>query len=62
MNWSDGRHFQGNFLFSTGPNRYVGRHTPAHLDIPMRGCSVYLDDEPVVVAGQVVAESEKVRA
>jgi len=42
----DGRCFRGNFLFSTGPNRYTGRLVEAHLDIPMRGCEVLLDDQP----------------
>lgn len=53
----DARAFYGNFLFSTGPNTEVGgpRNTPCHLDIPMRNCSVYLDDKPVVIDGEVVA-------
>lgn len=53
----DARAFYGNFLFSTGPNTEVGgpRNTPCHMDIPMRRCSVYLDDEAVVLDGDVVA-------
>lgn len=53
----DARAFSGNFLFSTGPNTEVGgpRNTPCHMDIPLRHCSVFLDDEPVVKEGQVVA-------
>jgi len=51
----DGRCVQGNFLFSTGPNRFTGRHVEAHLDVPMHGCSVYLDDELVIDAGTPVA-------
>ncbi|SEG87214.1 2,5-dihydroxypyridine 5,6-dioxygenase [Marinobacterium lutimaris] len=53
----DARAFYGNFLFSTGPNTEVGgsRKTPCHMDIPLRKCSVYLDDKPVVVEGDVVA-------
>ncbi|WP_372740817.1 2,5-dihydroxypyridine 5,6-dioxygenase [Neptunomonas sp.] len=53
----DARAFQGNFLFSTGPNTEVGgtRKTPCHMDIPLRNCSVYLDDTAVVVEGKVVA-------
>jgi 2,5-dihydroxypyridine 5,6-dioxygenase len=52
------RAFYGNVLFSTGPNDIVGgpNHTSCHLDIPMRGCSLYLDDEPVIVDGDVVVE------
>jgi len=56
----DGRAFAGNFLFSTGPNSVGGgsRTTPCHLDIPMRFCSVYLDDEPVVIDGNLVAQEQ----
>ncbi|OEY65947.1 2,5-dihydroxypyridine 5,6-dioxygenase [Marinobacter sp. X15-166B] len=53
----DARAFYGNFLFSTGPNTEVGglRKTPCHLDLPLRNCSIYLDDAPVVLEGDVVA-------
>lgn len=44
----------GNFMWSTGPNRFANRETPAHLDIPMRGCTVEIDSEPVVVDGRLV--------
>lgn len=50
----EARSVRGNFMWSTGPNRYAGRLTLAHLDIPMRNCSVYLDDECVVDAGRVL--------
>jgi 2,5-dihydroxypyridine 5,6-dioxygenase len=43
----------GNFMWSTGSNRFANRHTPAHLDIPMRDCTVEIDGEPVVVAGRL---------
>lgn len=58
----DARAFYGNFLFSTGPNTEVGglRKTPCHLDIPLRNCSVLLDGEPVVIAGDVVAPAESI--
>ena len=46
----------GNFMWSTGPNRYASRYTPAHLDIPMRGCTVEIDDRPVVVGGRLEGE------
>jgi 2,5-dihydroxypyridine 5,6-dioxygenase len=46
----------GNFMWSTGSNRFANRHTPAHLDIPMRGCSVEIDGLPVVVAGRLERE------
>jgi 2,5-dihydroxypyridine 5,6-dioxygenase len=49
-------------LFSTGPNQELGGHndTPCHLDIPMRNCSVYLDDEPVLVDGEFLVEELQV--
>jgi len=53
------RAFCGNVLFSTGPNDLVGgpNHTPCHLDIPMRNCSLSLDDRPIVVDGEIVVEA-----
>jgi 2,5-dihydroxypyridine 5,6-dioxygenase len=50
----DGRCMKGGFLFSTGPNRETGRLVEAHLDIPMRGCDVFLDDDQVIAAGTMV--------
>jgi 2,5-dihydroxypyridine 5,6-dioxygenase len=53
------RAFHGNVLFSTGPNQQFGgpNHTACHLDIPMRGCTLTLDDAPVIVDGRVVVEA-----
>jgi 2,5-dihydroxypyridine 5,6-dioxygenase len=52
----DARAFDGNFLFSLGPNNEVGgsRLTACHIDIPMRNCTVELDGTPVVRGGEVV--------
>lgn len=52
----DARAFYGNVMWSTGPNTDVGgqRNTPAHLDIAMREASLYLDDEPILLEGQLV--------
>jgi 2,5-dihydroxypyridine 5,6-dioxygenase len=50
----DGRCFEGNFLVSTGPNYVAKRHTACHFDIPMRGCSIFLDGRPIVLDGTVV--------
>jgi 2,5-dihydroxypyridine 5,6-dioxygenase len=53
------RSFYGNVMFSIGPNNELGgpNDTPCHFDIPMRGCSLYLDDELIVDAGELtVAE------
>jgi 2,5-dihydroxypyridine 5,6-dioxygenase len=51
------RCFAGNVLFSTGPNSELGgsNSTPCHIDVPMRDCSLYLDDEPIVLDGRLVA-------
>src|SRR4051794_15722228 len=56
-----GRSFYGNVLFSTGPNQELGgpNDTPCHIDVPMRGCSLYLDDEPIVIDGDIVVEEMK---
>ena len=55
-NGNDGRSFEGNFLFSTGPNTDGGgkRDTLCHLDIPMRNCSVSLDGVPVSLKGRIL--------
>jgi len=60
----DGRAHYGNFLFSTGPNITGGgtRGVPCHLDIPMRGASVWLDDEPMVLDGAVIPADQRVPA
>jgi 2,5-dihydroxypyridine 5,6-dioxygenase len=57
----DGRAFYGNVLWSTGPNTDVGgsRNTPAHLDIVMKGASLYLDGEPMVENGDVIPADQK---
>lgn len=55
----DARAFEGNFLFSLGPNNEAGgpRTTPCHLDIPLRNCTVTLDDVVVVRDGKVIDEA-----
>ncbi len=52
----DARAFEGNFLFSLGPNNEAGglRTTACHIDIPLRNCSIKLDDMDVVRLGRVV--------
>lgn len=54
----DARAFAGNFLFSLGPNTEVGgeRNTACHIDIPLRHCTVSLDDRVVVRDGVLVGE------
>ena len=52
----DARAFEGNFLFSFGPNNEAGgdRTTACHIDIPLRRCTVMLDGEAVVAEGKVL--------
>ncbi len=52
----DARAYEGNFLFSLGPNNEGGgnRSTTCHIDIPLRGCTVSLDGEAVVREGRVL--------
>ncbi|MEO8721950.1 MAG: leucyl aminopeptidase [Sphingobium sp.] len=53
---ADGRCHYGNVLFSLGPNTELGgsNDTLCHLDIPLRGCSLFLDDHPIVQEGEIV--------
>ncbi|MEO9327021.1 MULTISPECIES: hypothetical protein [Gordonia] len=46
----------GNFMWSTGSNRFANRETPAHLDVPMRNCTVEIDGVAVVRDGKLVSE------
>lgn len=57
----DARAFEGNFLFSLGPNNEVGgnRTTACHIDIPLRKCTVKLDDIEMVKEGVVLDKEEK---
>lgn len=52
----DARAYEGNFLFSLGPNNEAGgtRTTACHIDIPLRGCTVMLDGKETVRAGRVL--------
>ena len=45
------RAFAGNFLFSTGSNQEAGRFTLGHFDLPLRNCTIKLDDTVVVDKG-----------
>lgn len=47
------RAFAGNFLFSTGANQFADRFTLGHFDIPMRNCTVMLDDMLVIDQGKL---------
>lgn len=58
-NANEARSFNGNFMFSIGPNLEGGgtRDTSCHLDIPIPGCSVHVDDDAVVVDGVPVGNA-----
>jgi 2,5-dihydroxypyridine 5,6-dioxygenase len=55
----DARAFDGNFLFSLGPNNEGGgtRTTACHIDIPLRRCTVSLDGVDVVREGKTIEET-----
>jgi len=54
----DSRSYFGSVMFSTGPNVEFGgaNDTASHMDVPMRGCSVWLDDTLVIDRGRVLPE------
>lgn len=45
------RAWAGNFLWSTGANQYANRFTEGHFDLPMRNCTITLDNKIVVKEG-----------
>ncbi len=55
-NRASARVFPGNFLFSTGPNTQGGgkRNTRGHYDVPMRDCTVMLDNKVIIEKGRIV--------
>ncbi len=57
------RTFPGNFLFSTGPNTQGGgkRATRGHYDVPLRDCTVILDNQIIIDKGRIVEEKFKVK-
>jgi 2,5-dihydroxypyridine 5,6-dioxygenase len=54
----DGRTYHGGVLFSTGPNTELGgtNNTACHLDLPMRNCTLYLDDKMIIDKGNVLPD------
>ncbi len=59
-----GRSWPGSFLFSTGPNDQGGgtNNTKAHIDLPMFGCSVWIDGTKVIDTGAIVDPKMKVES
>ena len=56
FNGTELRAFAGNFLWSTGANEVAGRFCRGHFDLPMRDCSVILDNNPVVESGTLIED------
>lgn len=54
FNGTEMRAYAGNFLFSTGANEFAGRFTQGHFDLPMRACTIALDDDVVVDCGRLM--------
>jgi 2,5-dihydroxypyridine 5,6-dioxygenase len=50
-NGTELRAFAGNFLYSTGANEFADRFTLGHFDLPMRGCTITVDNLTVVRDG-----------
>jgi 2,5-dihydroxypyridine 5,6-dioxygenase len=56
FNGTELRAFAGNFLYSTGANEVAKRHTLGHFDLPLRNCTISLDNVPIVVEGKLQGE------
>lgn len=54
FNGTELRAAAGSFLYSTGANETAGRYTLGHFDLPMKHCSVWLDDAQVVSEGRLL--------
>ncbi len=55
FNGTELRAFAGNFLYSTGANEVAKRYTLGHFDLPMRNCTVTLDETVVVDQGKLLS-------
>jgi 2,5-dihydroxypyridine 5,6-dioxygenase len=56
INGSEQRVFAGNFLYSTGANERAKRFTLGHFDLPLRNCTIKLDNKTVVENGRLTPE------
>ncbi len=56
INGTEYRAFAGNVVYSTGANETASRFCRGHLDLPLRGCTVTLDDTPVVIDGVLIPD------
>jgi 2,5-dihydroxypyridine 5,6-dioxygenase len=59
----DPRSYLGCVMFSTGPNNEFGgsNDTTCHFDMPLRNCSLWVDDELIVDRGRMVEDSAALR-
>jgi 2,5-dihydroxypyridine 5,6-dioxygenase len=55
INGTEQRAFAGNFLYSTGANEVAGRHSLGHFDLPLRACTIAVDEKVVVRDGELTA-------
>jgi 2,5-dihydroxypyridine 5,6-dioxygenase len=56
INGTEQRAYAGNFLYSTGANEVAARYTPGHFDLPIRHCTIHLDDLCIVERGVLQGE------
>jgi 2,5-dihydroxypyridine 5,6-dioxygenase len=56
FNGTELRAFAGNFLYSTGANEVAGRHTLGHFDLPLRSCTIALDEKTIIEKGELLGE------
>jgi 2,5-dihydroxypyridine 5,6-dioxygenase len=56
INGTEQRAYAGNFLYSTGANEVAGRHTLGHFDLPIRNCTMHLDDLCIAERGVLQGE------
>jgi 2,5-dihydroxypyridine 5,6-dioxygenase len=54
LNGTELRAFAGNFLYSTGANETAGRFTRGHFDLPLRHCTIALDNKIIVERGKLL--------
>ena len=54
VNGTELRAFAGNFLYSTGANETAGRFTRGHFDLPLRNCTIALDNRVIVERGKLL--------
>ena len=56
VNGTEQRAFAGNFLYSTGANEVAKRFTAGHFDLPLKGCTITLDNRTIVDNGRLCSD------